>query len=146
MNRVLLLACALACSSGAFGQLYKSVDKDGRVTYTDQPPATTESKQLKINPGPSPAPPASAKDRTKEQEKGKAAAGEKAKADEEAAKRAKANEERCASARAQLRNLGEGGRFTALDAKGERYFLDEQQVEAERAKAQKAVDESCKAS
>ena len=146
MNRVLLLACALACTPVAFGQLYKSVDKDGRVTYTDQPPATTESKQLKINPGPSPAPPASAKDRIKEQEKGKAASSEKAKADEEAAKRAKANEERCASARAQLRNLGEGGRFTALDAKGERYFLDEKQVEAERAKAQKAVDESCKAS
>lgn len=145
MKRILVLACALACSSAAFGQLYKSIDKDGRVIYSDQPPVATDSKQLKISPGPPPAPPASAKDRNKEAEKGKAAASEKAKADEENAKRAKAHEERCASAKAQLRNLGEGGRFTALDAKGERYFLDEQQVEAERAKAQKAVDESCKA-
>lgn len=146
MNRILLLACALACSSAAFGQLYKSIDKDGRVIYSDQPPAAADSKQMKISPGPPSAPPAAAKERGKDAEKGsKAAASEKAKADEENAKRAKANEERCASARAQLRNLGEGGRFTALDAKGERYFLDEQQVEAERAKAQKAVDESCKA-
>ena len=39
MNRILLLACTLAFSSAALAQLYKSIDKDGRVIYSDQPPA-----------------------------------------------------------------------------------------------------------
>jgi hypothetical protein len=146
MNKILLLACALACSPVAFGQLYKSIDKDGRVVYSDQPPANANAQQLKVSPGPAPAAPPTAKERGKEQEKGKAAAAEKAKEDELKAKQAKANQERCEVARTQLRNFDAGGRFLVVDAKGERNILDEKQVEEERAKAQKAIDESCKAS
>jgi len=146
MKRVVILACALACSSAALAQLYKSIDKDGRVIYSDQPPVAAESKQLKVSPGPATAPAPSAKERLKEQEKGKAASAGNSKEDEEKAKLDKANRERCEIARAQVRNMQEGGRFTAVDAKGERYYLDEKQIEAELAKAQKAVSESCKAS
>jgi len=147
MNRILLLACALACSPVAFAQLYKSIDKDGRVVYSDQPPATADAKQLKVSPGPAPAAPPTAKERNKDQEKGKtAAAAEKAKEDELKAKQAKANQERCEVARTQLRNFDAGGRFMVVDAKGERNIMDEKQIEEERAKAQKAIDESCKAS
>lgn len=55
MNRhpiSLTLACllgSLLCSSGAHAQLYKSVGADGRITYSDQPPASavrTEKRQL----------------------------------------------------------------------------------------------------
>lgn len=146
MKRILLLALALAAATGAFGQLYKSIDKDGRVIYTDQPPPDLKSTPIKVNPGQPAAPPKTAVQRQKEQQQRESAGADKRKADEDAARRAKAKEARCASAKAQLRNLSEGGRFTKLDANGERVFLDEKQIEAERAAAQKAVDDSCNGS
>ena len=39
-----------------------------------------------------------------------------------------------------------GGRIATYDAKGERRFLSDEQIEAERVKAQKTVDEACKTS
>lgn len=145
MKRILVLACALACSSAAFGQLYKSIDKDGRVTYSDQPPPAMESKQLKVNPGPPPPPPAAQRAREKEPDKARATAQDKAKADEEAAKKAKIEEENCNRAKAYLRTVADGGRITTVDAKGERILLDDKQIEEERIRAQRMVDEACKA-
>lgn len=146
MNRILMLVCALALATAASAQLYKSVDKDGRITYSDQPPPALESKQLKIDPAPAGTPAPSARERVKELDKSRAAEREKAKSEEEKAKRAKADAERCERAKVQLRSLDNGGRFTSLNAQGERVFLDEAQVAAERERAQKAVDESCKSS
>lgn len=145
MKRVLVLACALACSSAAFGQLYKSIDKDGRVTYSDQPPPAVESKQLKVSPGPPPPPPAAAKAGDADPDKSRAAALEKAKAEEEAARKAKFDEENCNRAKAYLRTVADGGRLSTVDAKGERILLDDKQIEEERIRAQKSVDEACKA-
>ena len=66
MNRILMLVCALALATAASAQLYKSVDKDGRITYSDQPPPALESKQLKIDPAPAGTPAPSARQRVKE--------------------------------------------------------------------------------
>jgi len=145
MKGILFLAGALACSPAAFGQLYKSIDKDGRVTYSDQPPPAMESKQLKVSPGPPPPPPVAEGARKEEQDKGRAAAQDKAKADEEAAKKAKFDEENCNRSKAYLRTVADGGRLTTVDAKGERILLDDKQIEEERIRAQKMVDEACKA-
>jgi Domain of unknown function (DUF4124) len=79
MKRILVLACALAASTAAFGQLYKWVDKDGKVTYSDQPPPAQQSKQLNLNTGVASPPTRSAIDRDKEIEKGRVEAREKAK-------------------------------------------------------------------
>lgn len=146
MNRILMLACALAFSSAAWAQMYKSIDKDGRVIYSDQPPPALESKQIKIDAAPAArqAPPAT--ERVKELEKARAADSDKAKAEELKAKRAMAEAERCKSARALMQSLDLGGRFTTLNAKGERVFLDEAGIAAERERARKAIDESCKSS
>jgi hypothetical protein len=145
MKRILLLACALAASTLANAQLYKWVDKDGRVTYSDQPPPALQSKQLSISTGTS-APQRSAIEMDKELEKGRAEARDKAMADEQAASRAKADAENCLRARGNLRTLTDEGRITTYDEKGERIFLDETQIRAERVKAQRAVDDLCKTS
>jgi hypothetical protein len=148
MKRLLLLAGALAVSAAADAQLYKWVDKDGKVTYSDQPPPAGPSKQL----GPVPAAPTgsapirSAVDRDKELEAGRKAAEEKAKVAAELERKAKFDEENCQKARNYLRTVTDGGRISTVDAKGERYLLDDAQIAAERVKAQKAVEESCKAS
>jgi hypothetical protein len=150
MKRLAALAIALALAPAALAQLYKWVDKDGRVTYSDQPPPAQQSKQLNISTGTSgqSAAPATkpAGDAEKDAQKAKTAAAEKAQKDEEAAKAKKQNEEYCARARAYLKTVTDGGRVATYDDKGERVLMDDQQLEAERVRAQKEVDESCKAS
>lgn len=147
MKRILAFACALAVATGAYAQLYKWVDKDGRVTYSDQPPPAIQSKQLNLSTG-QPSPPArSALERDKELEKARAEARDKAKLAEDSGRKAQIEEENCKRARAYLRTVTDGGRITTYDEKaGENVLLDDQQLEAERAKAQKAVDEACKPS
>lgn len=145
MKRILVFAFALAVCTGAFAQLYKWVDKDGRVTYSDQPPPAQESKQLNIQTAPG-APQRSAVERSKELEKNRADEKEKAKGGEEAAKRAELEKENCERAKAYLRTVTSGGRIVTYDAKGERILLDDDRIEEERGKAQKLVDEFCKSS
>ena len=48
MKRIILIAVALAFAPFAGAQLYKHVDKDGKVTYTDQPPANADAKAVNI--------------------------------------------------------------------------------------------------
>lgn len=150
MKRLAVLAIALALAPAALAQLYKWVDKDGRVTYSDQPPPAQQSKQLNISTGTTGAAaapaPRSAAEAEKDPQKAKLAAAEKAKKDEEDARIKKQNEEYCTRARAYLKTVTDGGRIATYDAKGERILMDDQQIEAERVRAQKEVDESCKAS
>ena len=146
MKRMLVLACALAVSTGAAAQLYKWVDKDGRVTYSDQPPPSLQSKQLNLGTSQPAAPQRSALARDKELEKSRLDAKEKSKAADEAGKKAQIDQENCTRAKAYLRTMTDGGRITTYDEKGERILMDDKQIEVERAKAQKDVDEACKAS
>ncbi len=62
MSRHLLIASSLilslSLSSLVIAEIYKTVDKNGRITYTDVPPANTDAKPLElktINSLPSPA-------------------------------------------------------------------------------------------
>jgi hypothetical protein len=146
MKRILVLACALAASTAAFGQLYKWVDKDGKVTYSDQPPPAQQSKQLNLNTGVASPPARSAIERDKEIEKGRVEAREKSKVASEKERKSEMDQENCKSARAYLKTVESGVRVSTVDDKGEQVILDDEQIAAERAKAQKAVDEACKTS
>ncbi len=146
MKRILVLACALAASTAAFGQLYKWVDKDGKVTYSDQPPPAQQSKQLNLSTGQPSAPARSAVEMDKEIEKGRAEAREKAKVAAEKERKAEVDEQNCKSARAYLKTVESGVRVSTVDDKGDQVILDDDQIAAERAKAQKAVAEACKSS
>lgn len=50
MPRYLVVAASLilALSSFATAEIYKTVDKKGRITYTDVPPANTEAKPVEL--------------------------------------------------------------------------------------------------
>lgn len=146
MKRILVIACALVVSPGVLAQLYKWVDKDGHVSYSDQPPPAQQSKQLNLGTG-QPAPPQrSALEIDKERAKGRSDAQEKIKVAEDVERKAKVDQENCTRAKAYLRTVTDGGPISSTDAKGERIILDDKQIEEERVKAQKTVDESCKAS
>jgi hypothetical protein len=146
MKRILVLACALAASTAAFGQLYKWVDKDGKVTYSDQPPPAQQSKQLNLNTGVASPPTRSAIERDKEIEKGRVEAREKAKVASEKERKSEIDQQNCKAARAYLKTVESGVRVSTVDDKGEQVILDDEQIAAERVKAQKAVDEACKTS
>lgn len=146
MKRILVLACALAASTAAFGQLYKWVDKDGKVTYSDQPPPAQQSKQLNLNMGVASPPTRSAIERDKEIEKGRVEAREKAKVASEKERKSEIDQQNCKAARAYLKTVESGVRVSTMDDKGEQVILDDEQIAAERVKAQKAVDEACKTS
>jgi hypothetical protein len=58
-------------------------------------------------------------------------------------KAAEAKRENCARASEALRALESGQRITRVDARGERYFLDDAQIAQEKVQARKAVQDSC---
>jgi hypothetical protein len=149
MKRFIILACALAIAPFASAQLYKYVDKDGKTVYSDQPPANVDSKQLNVKSGtasaaPSAEAPKSYVDRDKELQKGRDEAREKAKKADEAVKQAQAKDTYCAQAKNAYQAYADGGRLSKYNEKGERVFLGDDELEAERARSKRDMDEACK--
>jgi rRNA maturation endonuclease Nob1 len=146
MKRIVILALACALAPLASAQLYKSIDKDGKVVYSDTPPTNTESKQINVQPsgGPGGTAAKSYTARDKENDKARDDLKDKAKKAEENAKVAAANEERCKEARSEARMYADGGRLAKTNDKGERVYLGDAEIEAERVRSQKAAEEACK--
>jgi len=63
--------------------------------------------------------------------------------DEKARQDADAKKENCERARNALRMLESGQRIARVDKQGERYYIDEAQVEQESERARQAVQQSC---
>ena len=151
MNRIALAVLALALAPAVSAQqLYKYTDKDGKTVYTDQPPANAESKPVRVQAAPAtataPAAAPTAVGKDKELDKGRKEAAEKAKKSEQAAKREADNEQRCADARSNFELFESGGRIAKRNAQGERVFLEQNEIDAEKAKARAVMDEACKKS
>lgn len=155
MKRILLLAIAMAFAAAALAQSYRWVDKDGKVRYGDTPPPGVKATALKP-PSRAPAvPPAKGDDKAapkgplspaeQEQEFRKRRleaekAGEKAAQEERETQLKKDN---CTRAQNQLRIYESGQRVARTDQQGERYYLEEQQIAQEAAKAREQVGKWC---
>jgi hypothetical protein len=150
MKRLLTVVLGLGFAAAALAQQYKWVDQNGKVQYGDTPPPGVQAQRLKP-PAAGTAPGAAAK---KDEKGGKALSPEAAfrKRQEEAQKKgekeaqaeqeAAAKRDNCARAQESLRAL-ESGRATRLDSKGERYYLDDQQIAQEQARARQIVQQNC---
>ena len=153
---------ALCVALPASAQLYKWVDSDGKVQYSDKPPPSNIKAQKMHGAAPPSGAPEAA-DAKAGASKDASKAGPKTAAEQEQAFRkrqldaAKAREdegkkqaqerdraENCKRARAALANLQAGGRQTRIDEKGERVFLDDQQIAQETDRAQQDVAGACK--
>lgn len=149
MKRILMVALALALAAPvAAQQLYKWVDKDGKTHYSDTPPANQETKQLNTGSGSTTAaaPPKGAIARDKELEKGREASRDAGKKSDDAAKLAAAKDEACTRARQAYQTYADGGRIHKYSDKGERVLLDDNEIEVEREKARRDMDDACKKS
>lgn len=164
------ISLALCMALPASAQMYKWVDANGKVQYSDKPPpSNVKTEKLRAA---SPAPSAPAASEAKGQEpkdaakdgapKDAAKAGPKTVAEQEQAFRkrktdeAKAREkqtqeetiardraENCKRAKAALASLELGGRQTRIDEKGERVFLTEQEINQEIAKVRQESAAAC---
>jgi hypothetical protein len=143
----------LVLSGAALSQQYKWTDKDGRTRYGDVPPPGTNATRLRA-PTPPSAPPPAAKDakgppltpaeKAAEARKRQAEAQKDREKQELAARDAQTKKENCARAQDYLRTVQSGQRISRADSKGEREYLDENQVAQEQARARQAVQEWCK--
>lgn len=163
MKKVTVLLATALLAFGAQAQTYKWVDKDGKVRYGDVPPPGAKTTSIRAPSGGAPEPAPAAKEGTAAKE-GKAAKkgpltpaeqdqefrkrreeAAKASADAERARKEQAaKQENCQRAREYLRGLESGQRISRVDAKGERYFVDDAQREQEAARARQSAQEACK--
>jgi hypothetical protein len=160
--RKTLLFVVLAAAAGLAQAQIKCWSENGKRVCGDTPPPGAKVTTVRGAAAPAEQAPATAakdgaKDGAKGAAKGPMTAAEKeqdyrkrqaesekaaAKADAEAKAQA-ARRENCNRAKEALRTYESGQRVAKTDAKGERYFLDEQQIAQEAASARKAVQDSC---
>lgn len=159
MTKSVILAVMLAFAATALAQMYRWVDKDGRVHYTATPPPPgVKARTLRAPSAAAPAADEAAKDAdAKDARKGPLTPAEqeqefrkrqleaqKAREKEAlAAKDAEAKQENCVRAREALRTFESGQRVSRTDAQGERYYLDDNAYARETEAARRAVQDWC---
>ncbi len=162
-----IVAAALVASPAYAQWVWK--DDAGRVVASDQPPPTnvTLSRILK-SPRPRAAdvtPASSAKegeakdtpkvdakaeapkslaDRDLEYKQRQKESAEAAKKTDEETTKARAMQENCTAVRGNLAGLQSGGRAARVNDRGEKYYIDDAQRQAEIAKSQAQVAQYCK--
>ena len=169
MVRIALFAVAFLVVSSAQAQVYKCVDSSGKTIYSQDPcPANTKSGTISRS-GPS-APAAPSPDSTadkaaagdaaktaapktaapktaaeqeqafrKRQQDQAKAAKESGQKDADAQRKAEA----CRNARDRLAQYEIGGRLSRINAQGERYYLEDAQVEQEKVQARADIARAC---
>ena len=160
MIRIALFAVAFLVASSAQAQVHKCVDAAGKIIYTQDPcPASTKpgsiSRSVIQAPAAAPADSAAKGDAAKSAAPKTAAEQEQAfrKRQQDQAKAAKESEqksaeaqrkaENCRNARERLTQYEIGGRQSRINAQGERYYLDDSQIDQEKARARADVAQSC---
>jgi hypothetical protein len=152
MKTIGILCSALLLAGTAQAQVYKCVDGGGKTVYSQVPcPGNARSTTLK-NSAPAPVAkaepgakgaPKNAADADLDFKKRKLEQDEAKKKQDQSVAQAKAKEENCRGARSRLALIEQGGRQVRIDDKGERYYLDDAQIEAEKSQARRAVESSC---
>jgi len=165
MSRIALLVVAFLAASSAQAQVHKCVDAAGKIIYTQDPcPANTKSGTMSRNvlsapaaspaasPADSPADKAAAAKSTApktaaEQEQAfRQRQQEQAKASKQAQQKsaeAQAKEQNCRNARERLAQYDIGGRLSRINAQGERYYMDDAQIEQEKSRARADMAQAC---
>lgn len=161
MKSFIVFIAFFSVAGAAQAQINKCVDASGKTVYLQGPcPKGAKASSVAAAP-PSSAPAAStpagkAGDVTKssgpkttaemEQEfrKRQQAQSEALKKEEEQLAKAKIEQGNCDAAKRQLAQYELGGRQSSINDKGERVFLEDAQIEAEKQRSRQAMSSSCK--
>jgi hypothetical protein len=149
MRAVTLTIFLLLQASLCFGEIYTWRDADGRINYSDTPPATADAKKIRDS-APAGNDDAATAARKAAAEKEAASrkrqtvsadAASKASTEKQQAEERQAN---CIQAKAQLQGIESGQIRFKTGANGERVGLDGEVRDAELARARKAVESWCR--
>ena len=146
------LCCAVAAltfATGAFAnEIYKWTDEEGNVYYEDRPTGASTEERIDITYRRTNS--SAVQQRVQTHRDAQAARAEAksvaAVAEKEAAESAAADERRqqaCERARARLESYLQSRRLYRTDANGERVYLDDEQRQEARSKAEEQVAEFC---
>ncbi|HTP63253.1 MAG TPA: DUF4124 domain-containing protein [Burkholderiales bacterium] len=153
MRKILLLLALAAAAGAAQAQIKCWNDADGKRACGDAPPPGAKVTNMRGSTASDTAPDAAAKDAKKgpltpaeqDQQFRKRQLDSQKAADKSAAAEKVAAEKKasCAQAQDALRMFESGQRVTRTDANGERYFLDENQIAGEIARARDVAQKTC---
>ncbi len=138
MQRTALTLCLLLAPALAGAQAYRWVDADGRVHYSQTPPAQGQYGQV-APPPPSPG----ASPHLKALEAAGQNPGEQVRERQQAVTAERQQQQRCEQARRQSARMQGTGRFYSADQNGDRSYMSPQQIEQRRAEAKAAMQEHC---
>jgi hypothetical protein len=170
---IIIAIALLLATTTVTAQVFKCVDKNGKVQYSDIPPTadakcSAEKKiDTRVSSSPLDLPPTTGKaaadakvgkdgkpaakdgpktlaDKAKDFDKRRADETEAAKKAAETERVAKANKTRCTEATNFLRDIESGRPIASSDEKGERVILDDAGRNAQMERARTAMTESCK--
>lgn len=130
----------------AQADVYRWVDSQGKVQYSDQPPMGVNAQKMTIKSLGSQSEVGTKSYQEKDQEfrKRKVEQEEQAKKQGQNDQQLKIRQDNCSQARGHLASLQAGGRIAKVNEKGEREYLDENGIAAAIADAQKAVANWCR--
>ena len=135
----------LAAGVVAAQSMYKWVDENGRVTYSDQPPVG-KVRSTEVISVPGPANPGAARQLVDQDAQFKKRQEDAAKAQAAAAKKEELEKQKvdnCTRARTQLRALRDSMPLVQINEKGERIVLDAAAREAESRRVETFIEENC---
>lgn len=151
MNRVLFVLLSLALSSAVCAEMYRWVDSQGRVHYSDEPPPAGAKSSKTVTPPPPSYSPAgeAAKPKTWQEKDMEFRQRQSTQAEAQAKKEkaeadAKQKKQNCEIARKQLQILESGQRVSDVNAAGEREYLDDAARQKAIEDARRTVDTWCK--
>lgn len=151
MRKIIVTGLAVVgvaiAAAGAHAQAYRWTDANGHTQFGDVPPPGVHATPIALPASPAPgagekAPltPAQEEQQFRKRQLDRQKADDKAAQDRE---QAATKAQNCSSARESLRLLQSGQRVARLDAKGERYYIDDAQRAQEASRAQDAVKQWC---
>lgn len=141
MRRVLQLALLLAAAPVAAADVYKSVDANGTVVYSDRPVQGAERVQVDapyVGGGPEPRQGLAASEPEPAEDAEQAAGSEPT-----AAERAEQRAQNCEIARERQERYATSHRLYRTTDSGERDYLSSAEIDEARAQAAADVDEWC---
>ena len=142
---IALVTAVCAALPAQAAKLYKWVDDQGNVTYSERRPTNRESETIQLRGATLDASGAQEKldqlnERANAEQKDREFAENSASATAERSERMANN---CKIARENLRILKTTSRIQDKDADGEAYFLDEAGIQAKMADTQRQIDSNC---
>jgi len=143
---VAIAVALLVVAAPAGATMYKWVDKNGKVVYSDQPPPADVKSEI-VKPPPPPVNPNAAREladkelEIRQRDKKRA---DDAQTAEKARAEATRQRENCVQARGQLQALQQSANVVRYNEKGERIVLDDAARREATERQQQAVLENCK--